>query len=163
MIRPLRIRHRRIFTALGLMLPIAFGLGIAARKPVPVATNLPAEFNLGASPYAASDWEETDIFTHAPVHVLTLRRPIRGGRPTIALTAGPDFVKPDLLVYWLAGKSKAADRLPDEAVLLGAFGSPALSLPDEATRMDGAIFLYSLADGEVVAVSRPVRFKDPKN
>jgi len=35
MIRPLRQRHRRIFITLGIFLPLAFALGIAARKSVP--------------------------------------------------------------------------------------------------------------------------------
>jgi len=43
MIRLLRQRHRRMVIALGVILPIAFALGIAARKSVPSLTSLPTE------------------------------------------------------------------------------------------------------------------------
>lgn len=158
MIRPLRICHRRIFTVLGILLPVAFGLGIAARKPVPVVTFLPAELNVTARAYAPADWEQTDIFTNAPVYVHTLRAAVPGRRRAIAFTAEPGFVKPDLLVYWRPGKLETLDKLPENAVLLGSFNSPELLLPGEATGMEGSIILYSLADGELVAVSRPTRF-----
>ena len=159
MIRPLRIRHRRIFTMLGVLLPVAFGLGIAARKPLPVTTNLPAELNRPARAYEPGDWEQTDIFTNAPVYVHTLRQTNPGSRRAIAFSAEPDFVKPDLLVYWRPGKSETSDKLPENAVLLGAFSSPELLLPSEATGVDGSIILFSLADSEIVAVSRPTRFE----
>ncbi len=159
MIRPLRICHRRIFMVLGLLLPIAFGLGIAARNQVPVAANLPAALNTPARPFVASDWEQTDIFTNAPVYAHTLRPTVRGHR-AISLSAEPGFVKPDLLVYWAPAQSGAADKLPANAVLLGAFNLPELTLPADAAKTDGVVILYSLADGEVVAVSRPVRFDD---
>lgn len=161
MIRPLRIRHRRIFTLLGVLLPVAFGLGIAARKPVPVVINLPAEFDAATRSRVASDGEPADIFTNAPVHMHTLRQSIPGSHPALAFSAEADFVKPDLLVYWLSGKTEAIEALPTNAVLLGAFNASELPLPVEATKMDGAILLYSLADSEIVAVSRPVRFKEP--
>lgn len=161
MIRPLRTCHRCIFTVLGVLLPVAFGLGIAARKPVPEAANLPSEFRRSARAYEPGDWEQTDIFTNAPVYVHTLRQSIPGSRRAIALSAAPSFVKPDLLVYWHPGKLEATDKLPENAVLLGAFNSPELMLPGEATGTDGSIILYSLADGEIVAASRPTRFDAP--
>jgi hypothetical protein len=37
MIRPLRQRHRHIFMVLGFILPVAFAVGIAERKPAPPA------------------------------------------------------------------------------------------------------------------------------
>lgn len=43
MISPLRQSHRRMFIALGVLLPLVFVVGIAGRKPVPVATHLPVE------------------------------------------------------------------------------------------------------------------------
>src|SRR4051812_36023575 len=121
MIRPLRICHRRIFTLLGVLLPVAFGLGIAARKPVPVVPILPAEFNAAARPREAGDWKQTDIFTNAPVYVYTLRQPAHGDRRAIALSAEPSFVKPDLLVYWLPRKPESLEGLPANATLLGTF------------------------------------------
>jgi len=145
---------------LGLLLPAAFGLGVAARKPVPMVVNWPAEFTKTARLHAKSDWEATDIFTNAPVSLRALRQSHLDGHRAIALSAGPGFMKPDLLVYWAPGKSEAADKLPANAILLGTFNSPELPLPDEAIKTGGTIVLYSLADSEVVAESRQVRFND---
>ena len=121
-------------------------------------TNLPAEFDTASRRFEASDWEQRDIFTNTPVYVHMLRQSVQGSRRAIALTAEPGFVKPDLLAYWIPGMPKAAEGLPDNAVFLGTFNATALPLPDEAMKMDGSIILYSLADGEVVDVSRSVRF-----
>jgi len=76
------------------------------------------------------------------------------------MAAAKDFAEPDLLVYWLPGSPKPANGVPDDARLLGAFSAPALPLPGQATKSDGVILLYSLADSRIVDVSRPVRFDD---
>jgi hypothetical protein len=44
--------------------------------------------------------------------------------------------------------------LPENAILLGAFGPTALLLPEQAAKSGGALVLYSLADGAVVDVSQ---------
>jgi len=41
MTRQLRQRHRRWIRIIALLLPIAFVIGIAARKTVPIANSLP--------------------------------------------------------------------------------------------------------------------------
>jgi len=68
-----------------------------------------------------------------------------------------------LLVYWSGRGAQITDALPNDAILLGVFSSASRPLPPETASRDGALVLFSLADGEVVAVSRPVRFKDSKN
>ena len=78
----------------------------------------------------------------------------------MALTAAGDFVKPDLIVYWAAGNSSPADKLREDATLLGSFSAGALPLPAESASMEGRLILFSLADNKVVDVSRPVRFND---
>ena len=157
MIRPLRIRHRRIFTVLGLVLPIAFGLGIAARKPVPQMNTVPAGFNVTSQPFAAVIWERSDLFTNAPVQVRLLSD---NGRFAVACTTPADFAKPDLLVYWSGRGAQITDALPNDAILLGVFSSASRPLPPETASRDGALVLFSLADNEIVAVSKPFRFKD---
>ena len=68
-------------------------------------------------------------------------------------------MKPDLLVYWLAGSVRVTGKLPDQAVLLGAFQpSVALPLPQNAAATGGSLVLYSLADQEVVDASAPLPF-----
>jgi len=158
MIRPLRIRHRRIFTVLGLLLPIAFGLGIAARKPVPQMNTVPAGFNVTSQQFAAVIWERSDLFTNAPVQVRLLSE---NGRFAVACTATADFAKPDLLLYWSRGAAPITDKLPNDAALLGALSSPQLVLPEGVLKNGGILVLFSLADQEVVAVSRQIRLSDP--
>jgi len=139
-------------------LPIAFAVGITARKPIPTVANLPAEFNATLQPVVGGDWEYTDLFTNAPVRVHLLKNRTADGRFAVFLSADKDFLKPDLLVYWLPTLPKSVDTLPGDAVLLGGFGSTALPFPAEASRSDGVILLYSLADNEVVDVSRRIQF-----
>lgn len=79
------------------------------------------------------------------------------------LSAVKEFVKPDLIVYWISGNPEITGKLPDNALLLGAFSASALSLPATAASESGALVLYSLANNEIVAVSKPVRFADSIN
>jgi len=73
-----------------------------------------------------------------------------------------DLVKPDVLVYWAAGKDTAVESLPEHARLLGALSSGApVSIPGDLRGEIGRFVLYSLADHEVVAGSRA--FIVPKN
>jgi len=158
MILRLRQRHRRVFAVIGVLLPIAFVWGIAARKPVPSVANLPAEFKATPQSHVGDDWEYTDIFTNVPVRVHVLRDRAAEGRLAVSLSAEKDFTKPDLLVYWLPSYPKATNTLPEDAVLLGAFSSPVLALPEQASKSDGVILLYSLADNEIVDISRRTEF-----
>ena len=147
-----------MFAVIGVLLPIAFAIGITARKPVPIVNNLPAEFRMTSQSMIASDWEYTDIFTNVPVQVHLLRNRTTEGRFVVALSAENNFTRPDLLAYWLPNYPQSTNSLPEDAVLLGAFSSPALPLPDQASKTDGVILLYSLADNEIVDVSRRTQF-----
>jgi len=159
MIRPLRQRHRRIVIALGIVLPVAFLIGIAARRPVPLMGGLP----LALVP-VAGNWENvaaarSDLFAKAPVRVRLLHVPGDARPSAVQLSAGKDFLKPDLLVYWVAGAVRVADKLPDQAVLLGVFQtSAALPLPPNAAATGGILVLYSLADQQVVDTSAALPF-----
>ena len=156
MIRPLRQLHRRVFIALGILLPIAFVVGIAARKPTPVVAELPAALAAGSPTFAATEWERDGLFPKSPVQVRLLREQKKSGRFALALIAAKDFVKPDLIVYWVAGTPALADALPDKVILLGAFNAAVLPLSDEAASVSGTLILYSLANGEIVDASKPI-------
>ena len=158
MIRPLRQRHRRMVTFLGVLLPVVLVAGIAARKPVPDMTSLPAELVASRQNFAATEWERADLFTKNPIQVRLLRESTGAGRSAVMLSAAKDFVKPDLIVYWIAGNPSLTDTLPDKARLLGGFEAKALLLPAEASETNGLLVLFSLANGEVVDVSQPIRF-----
>jgi len=160
MIRPLRQRHRHIVIAMGVVLPVVFTLGVAARKPAPTVTSFPGEApnsHLG-SPTAV--WERSDLFAKTAIQIQLLRDNNNGSRFLLKLSAARDFVKPDLIVYWVAENAKSVDSLPDSALLLGSFHSASLALPAEATVHPGVLVLYSLANGEIVDVSRPLLITD---
>ena len=162
MIRLLRQRHRRMVIVFGVLLPVAFAVGIAARKPVPGMTSLPKELVASPQQFAVTEWERADFFTKTPIQVRLLRESAGTGRFAVEFSATKDFVKPDLIVYWVAGSPKITDTLPDNARLLGAFNSSvALSLSPDAGAGSGVLVLYSLADQEVVEVSKPFALQKP--
>jgi hypothetical protein len=154
MILQLRQRHRRMVMALAAALPFVFTIGIAARKPAPIAPSLlaePAALQVGS---ATTVWDRWDLFPKTAIQVRLLRENNSGGRFALKLSA-KDFVKPDLLVYWVAQNSKTTDTIPDNAVLLGAFSGDPLLLPRKEVTEDSCLLLYSLADHEIVAISKP--------
>ena len=72
-----------------------------------------------------------------------------------------EVVKPDVLVYWAAGKETAAKELPDNARLLGVRSNcMPLALPADARGQAGRLDLYSLAGHEIVALPIPSRFRE---
>jgi len=161
MILPLRQRHRRMFAVLGVFLPIAFVVGVAARRPIPYRTPPPLATDLQAS--QTEVWSRSDFFRKIPVNVRLLRGPM-GSFYSVEFLPGRSFAKPDLLVYWVTGTLTIADKLPDDARLLGAFNtSVPLQLPDDASSSGGVLVLYSLADNEIVDASEPTIFNDSTN
>ena len=164
MILHLRQRHRRLFSVLGVLLPAAFIAGIAARRPVPSMGLLPDGLASTAVQFPFREWRRVDLFSKAPVQVSCVREESGRGRLALEFAAGQDFVKPDLIVYWLDGRTAVADTLPEDARLLGAFtpGVP-LPLPEDAVKSQGVLVLYSLADGEIVDVSKPFSALDPSS
>ena len=154
MIRPLRQRHRRMVIVLGIFLPVAFAVGIAARKPVPGMTSLPAELVASSRKFTVTEWERTDLFTKAPLQVELLREAAGAGNFALRFSTARDFVKPDLIVYWVTG-TNMTDMLPDNARLLGSFNPVTpLPLPEHVRSASGTLVLYSLADHAIVETSR---------
>jgi hypothetical protein len=164
MIRPLRQRHHQIFVAIGLLLPVLFAFGIAAPKPFPTMDSLPQTMSAPTDKFVVCAWERAGLFAKSPVQVRLLRKNLNGGVAAVAFSANPNyFIQPDLMVYWLAGNPSITDRLPDQATLLGEFDSAALPLPAAAAVTNGVLVLYSLANKEIVDVSKPIQFNDSTN
>src|SRR5437667_8410643 len=111
MIRPLRQRHRRMVIVLCVFLPVAFAVGIAARKPVPGMTSMPKELVASAQSFAVTEWERADLFTKTPIQVRLLRESAGSSHFAVEFSAAKDFVKPDLIVYSIAGNPKITDML----------------------------------------------------
>lgn len=156
MIRPLRKRHRHMVVVIGVFLPVAFAVGIAVRKPVPVVNSLPPELAPVASHFELPAWQRADLFAKSPVTVYLMREHGGAERWAIGFSAAKDFVKPDLIVYWVVENQTIKDTLPDNAILLGSFSSTPLALPDEAAQSTSRLVLFSLADNEIVDASKPL-------
>ena len=159
MILSLRQRHRRMFTVFGVLLPLLFVVGIAVRRAVPQPDTLPPELTSQTITFTATDYERGDLFAKSPVQV-RLWREQGTERLAVGFSAAKDFLKPDLMAYWSAGRPPANDTLPPNASLLGAFVAGPLALPAEASVQDGFLILFSLANQEIVDVSKPTRFSD---
>ncbi len=152
MIRPLRKRHCVMVCTLGVLLPVAFAAGLVARKPVPVAATMPSELAGTASDFDRLVWTKPDIWPGQRI-ITSLRRDAAGS--AVVALMFRDLAKPDVLVYWAAGKDTAAEGLPENARLLGALSNGApLSIPGDMRGETGRFVLYSLADHEVVAASK---------
>jgi hypothetical protein len=159
MILALRKRHRPTFLALGIFLPMAFVIGIATRPPSPVLSALPSALAAIPPAFTELQWDRNDLFAKASIQARLLREHAGSGRYQIALSYSHEFAKPDVLVYWADGKvDSAVAQLPANARLLGECNlESALLLPDHAT--SGSLILYSLANHEIVDVSKPLAFQ----
>jgi len=147
-----------MFLVLGIFLPIAFAGGIAARKSVPGMTSLPRELVASPGEFAVTEWERADLFTNRPIQVRLVRERVGAGRFAVKFSTVQDFVKPDLIVYWVARSPNITNTLPDNAQLPGTF-DPAnpLPLPQEAGSESGMFVLYSLADQVIIETSKSLR------
>jgi hypothetical protein len=154
MILPLRRRHRRMFAVIGILLPMTFVAGIAARKPIPT-TGLSDAFS-NSETFSVNHWDRSDLFTNIAIRVQLLHRGLNTNQIAIQMSASNGFVKADLLIYWLPAESTLKETIPDDAVLLGAFVSgQLLPVPPPLAEKSGRLILYGLADHEVVGVSKP--------
>jgi hypothetical protein len=125
-------------------------------------TSLPKELVASPQQFAVTEWERAELFTKTPIQVRLLRESAGTGRFAVEFSAAKDFVKPDLIVYWVAGNPNLTDTLPDNARLLGAFNSSvALPLSPDAGSSNGVLILYSLADQEIVEASKPFALQRP--
>jgi len=155
MIRPLRQWHRRQILTLGVILPIGLALGLAGRKSVPVDLDLPAALAPAPASTGTLFWANDHLFARSPVTVRLWRPPAGSRSWAVSFSAAPDFLKPDLMVYWVTYGATGDDTFPTNAVMLGTFGAAPLRLPNEAFRAMGELVLYSLADYEIVDASKP--------
>ena len=156
MIRPLRQRHRVLVLALSVVVPVAFAAGIATRKAVPALAG--AAPNLAGQARNYSEvWSRDDLWEKKVIRTRLLSDASGGSLRAVELISKDQIVRPDVIVYWVPGGPAVKDSLPDDAFWLGAFDQPTprpLTLPADAAKKPGALALYSLADHEVIAVSK---------
>lgn len=153
MMRTHRQRHRRMIGFLAGLLPIVFAASVIARRPVPVSKSPAPGLSPQPAEYGSIVFTKTDLWPGHPF-VTHLRRDAAG---LIAVEFQfREFARPDVLAYWVAGHDSPTDRLADNARLLGAFlPRTPLAIPAAARGEPGRFVLYSLADHEIVARSRP--------
>jgi hypothetical protein len=163
MIKPLRQSHYWIFIALGILLPIAFAVGIAGRKPAPMEVELSTAILPDSTTFHFLEWQRADLFAKSPVQVQLLREQKNAGRLALSFFAAKNFVRPDLIVYWVAGDVAITDALPANAMLLGSFGLPTLPVVNEIAAVNGRLILFSLADGVMVDVSSLISLQSSNN
>ena len=157
MVRPLRQRHRVMVIALTLALPAAFAFGIATRETIPAA---PVTLPAGVAEVRAQRelWRRDDLWEKRAIRTRLLSSNLDARQLAVTLVAMDRIVRPDVLVYWVPGERNPQNALPDDSFFLGKFalaGTAPLSLPAEVTSQKGFLALYSLADQEIVAVSKP--------
>ena len=163
MIRPLRQRHRRQILVLGVILPLGLGLGLAGRQSVPAVSALPASLTpasitLGSITLGSAAGQSNQLFSKRPVVIRLWNSPAGTGVCAVSFSAAADFIKPDLMVYWVSGPAARIETLPPKAILLGALAAVPMALPDEVIHTPGVLVLYSVADGKVVDVSQRFQF-----
>ena len=110
---------------------------------------------------ASTQWESNGLFAKTSMRVRLLREQGGGGRFAVQFTAAKDFLKPDLIVYWVAGSPGITGTLRHRPVARRLSLGTSL-LPEDAPASNGVLVLYSLADGEVVDVSKTFRFIDSR-
>lgn len=144
-----------MFLVLSALLPSAFVLGLASRRGVPTSAPLSA---LGAdsAPSYEARWMRDELWEKEQLRTRLLED---FTHPKLALevAASDPIVRPDVLLYWVAGNPEIGDSLPNDATLLGAWipAPPrAVELP-KTVNGAGRLILYSLADHEIVNLSKP--------
>jgi len=145
---PLRRRHAMLITALALVLPVAFAAAIALREAPALARELAAEPRAADAPSPLSDGQGTlAILQRADGPRWRARHDAT--RVAVAQLDGAEL--PDLLAYWTPNAS-SGDELPADAVLLGpVHGAAGQEHTFARPGAGGALVLFSLAHGEVVA------------
>jgi hypothetical protein len=157
MIRPLRQRHRIAVLTLSAFLPAIFVLGIASRRAAPLLASLPKGLSHRPAGTYQAVWLRDDLWEKMPLRTRLLSDSTTSNL-ALEVTGADPVVRPDVLVYWVPGNPKMDDSLPGDAILLGAWtqdSANALDLPQAARAGKGKLMLYSLADHEIVNISKP--------
>ena len=159
MILPVRQRHRMAFVVLALSVPLVFATAIVSRQTP--ATPSPTSNVLFSSPrYETVIWERADFWENHRIGTRLVGD--RQGQFAIEVSETDDLLRPDLLLYWTAADSKVTGVLPENAIFLGSVQPEApiaIKLPSDSGAWPGKLILYSLADHEIIAVSRELGAK----
>lgn len=144
---------------LGVVLPVVFAAGMAARQPWPIVSSVSPEIMAPADRFGPVVIRQTELWPGRDIVTLLRRDP--AGVMSVELSPG-DLARPDLLVYWVSGSEADVGTLPSQARLLGVLlGKKPLPLPGALRGERGRFLLYSLADHEITAISRALLLPAP--
>ena len=145
MIQPLRKMHRAVFLVLGIVLPVLFISGLAARH-APLSASARAEDGFERKNVIAG----TDFMMNggSTKHMVRLiENTISGSDREFQLIPDSEFLAPDVFIYWSLTKTESS--IGADAKLLGKFG------PRERYRIPAGVgsyfVLYSVAQNRVLA------------
>lgn len=142
MIQPLRTAHRRIFIALGAILPavIAAGLSVRPRFEIKTGTESGILPNAARSRSVVSQKQTFSVQFYSdggnPIAVHLVVQPLR------------ELIDPDLLLYWTEGTEPMSVDM-SRAQLLGPFASVS-SFAIRTGQQKVFLVLYSLAHRAIV-------------
>lgn len=152
MIAPLRKAHRLIWLVIAATLPLGFGAGLNARRPLPQGAHALTP------PMSAADMSDSQSLPDLtwPGGRLAVRLAANEGLLTLTPIAVEQ--RPDVLVYLVPDAAAGASKVPDDAILLGQLSGAATvtmvlpSTPNGGRPFDGraALMLYSLGHQEVL-------------
>jgi len=154
MIRPLRQRHRLIISTLAVLLPLAFVLGLSARKTSPTMRETPPA--LRPEPFSLPRvlFEKEDLWSGMKITTRVCAEALPATRLVLELQPQEDLHSPDILVYWSPQISGSAHELLKEAHLLGTLAGRqkhSWLLSGTMVQAEGTLILYSLGHQTVLA------------
>ena len=155
MIRPLRQRHRMVVLALSALVPAAFVLGVTSRRSLPAVVSIRSAFGSQSAASYEPRWTRDELWEKQQLRTRLLEDPTRSNL-ALEVTASEPIARPDVLLYWISGNPNVGDSVPNDAILLGTWiqePPKAIEIPQTA-KGDGRLILYSLADHEILNVSK---------
>jgi hypothetical protein len=141
---------------LSVIVPAIFVLGIGTRKEIPSLPASASGISTEVSNYSEL-WSRDDLWEKQSIRTRLLADGGSTGQFAVEFVSKDRIVRPDVIVYWVPGEQTILNSLPDEARLLGSFNQSnpvPLPLPAEAGKQPGVLVLYSLADHEILSVSK---------
>jgi len=156
MIRPLRVRHRRMIVLLAVALPLLVAAGLLARRPIPRMERLPEGLVSAAADSSAIGSPRVTSWDGGSLRA-SLRSGVDDARPVVSIELLQELERPDLLVYWSGDIDAVSEGVPGDAELLGRLAGRhpiVFELPVEASDSEGRLILYSPTHDEFVTSFR---------
>jgi hypothetical protein len=143
-IRPLRVRHRRVSAALAVLVPIGWTAALLARPGQPALGDAPLVSDARASAAPIASITAADFGPWGELPLGARLGTDDAGRALVEFQERAPLLEADLLVYW-----SPEGELSSASLLLGRLGRGPARWP--LPRPGGWLVLYDLARGESLA------------